>query len=54
MTMANDNAPPLAAISIADLAKALNISEDEVLQKLAEVLSARDGNPGDHDIRRQG
>lgn len=53
MTTANDNATPSKAISIADLAKALNISEDEVLKNLAKIFSAREDKMDDQDMRNQ-
>lgn len=45
-SFSNDNDPPSDAVSFTDLALALNIDEDILLERLAEILSKREvGEP---------
>lgn len=48
MSAANDNPEPLVkTITFAELAAALNIDEDTLLQRFARTLVARDASDGD-------
>ena len=47
MSQANDNdAPPLDAISFSDLALALGVDEDTLLQRFAAILRKREDAAG--------